>query len=174
MTALSLPPGKTLTSPAMAACLAEPEFQKCFAETPLNDFLEWILSQDIQRKDGLVVFEWACQTDGFDWFQERGWSPTQIERHFSHEHIEDHVEDDRNPSDILIQGLKYALKLREKCQPYHPIIIFLSFCEIENPSPHIPAAYCLVCFHQVREEIIHEETPAYLESSENLDLVWMT
>jgi hypothetical protein len=174
MTRVILPPGKALTSPAMAARLAEPGFQKRFTETPLNDSLEEILAQDIRRYDGLLLFEWACQSDGFGWFREQGWSPTQIERHFSHEHIEDHAADELEPSAVLIQGLKYALRLREKCRPYDPVRISLNFCEMEPPYPESPGASCLVCFHQVRDEIIPEETPAYLQDSENLDLILMT
>ncbi len=59
----------------------------------------------------------------------------------------------------------------EKCQPLGPMIISLRFIEIAHPSPRFAMAACLVGFHQVWEESIGEEPPAYLQSSENPDLV---
>jgi hypothetical protein len=171
MMGIDLPPEQSLTSPAMPKRFAKPNFQRRVAERSLKDLLKKTLSQEFRRCEGLILFEWACHPDAFQWFQDHGWPPNQIERHSSHEQLKGHAADSQDSQEILIQGGLYALCPRGKCQPLGPMIISLRFFEIDRPSPRFPMAACLVGFHQVWKVSIGKEPPAYLQSSENPDLV---
>ncbi len=157
----------------MAEHLHDQAFLKKVAETPFSLTLNNFLDQEIQYYKGLLLFEWALESNIKYFLQDSSMTLSQIEILFSHEHIEDHTQNAVEPT--LIQGLKYTFGLYEKLKPFKKVLVYMSYAEVDSPSPGWPPALCVVQFHQVREQdIIEEETPAFLAQSENFDLVIKT
>ena len=111
----------------------------------LADKLKSILSQPIEERDGMFIQKTAPAEISSRMranLQDR----TGLECFINHIHIEDYLDDNekRTSAGILLQGLTYAISLRQKLRGTHS---GASFNIILTQS----AESCSVRFHKIRE-----------------------
>ncbi len=134
-----------LASPNLIDWLGDPELENKLADQKLPHILAELLRNEICEEGDLMLLESSYTRETLKAWRDLGMSPDQIESLLSHTHIEDWV--DGEGEAVFLQGLAFALDLREKLAPLGPFLIYLIFHQSETEG-----TACTVQYHKKRSE----------------------
>jgi hypothetical protein len=139
----------------IASWLNDPMLPARLAEQSLPQVLQDQLKRELRREGDLVLLDHTYTQETLTAWRNVGFPPNQIESLCSHTHIEDSVDGDREA--LFLQGLAFALKLRDRLAPYGNFLVYLILSQ--NTSGETA---CSVQYHKKRSaEILWGESPGW-------------
>ncbi len=141
-------------SPQLRKWLTDGALRDRLTGQTLPEALGQKLSKEIVFEGELVLFESTYTKETLKAWQDVGLPPDQIESLCSHTHIEeDEVDGGREA--LFLQGLAFALKMRDRLAPYGNFLVYLILSQNKTGE-----TACTVQYHKKRStEALWRENP---------------